>query len=336
MIENGFGGELATYAPMIVYMMAAGLIAGFAAGIFGIGGGFVVVPALFIIFAILGVDPNVITHVAIGTSLATIIITSLRSVQAHAKRGAVDFVVLRTWAPWIVAGVCVGLALADSVDGETLTIIFAVGVFIMGLYMMFGKTGALQISDQMPTGWLRAALAAFVGGFASLMGIGGGTFAILVMTLFGKSIHQAVATAAGFGFIIAIPGTIGFAIIGLGEEGLPFGSIGYINLIALAAITGMSMLTAPLGAKVAHALDAAILRRVFATYLMFTTALMFYESVKGPSDEQLLVENEAVVEESCSAGGFNCRYGAAFVRTVTEKNYPGVSGAPPEEGLTAF
>ena len=285
-----------TFAPMFLAMLAAGLFAGFAAGVFGIGGGFVVVPALYAVFTVLGGDPDVATHVAIGTSLSTIIVTSLRSVQAHAKRGAVDFDVLKSWAPFIVIGVVIGLLLAKRVDGRTLTIIFSVGVFIMGLYMLFGRAGALKIADEPPKGALRAGLATFVGSFASLMGIGGGTLAILVLTLFGKSIHQAIATAAGFGAIIAVPGTIGFAIIGLGQEGLPFGSVGYINLIGFAAVTAMTYITAPLGALAAHSLNADILKRAFAVYLLLTAGVMSFDALGGNAHAQPAEEAQASIQ----------------------------------------
>lgn len=324
----------AEFIPMLASMLAAGLFAGFAAGVFGIGGGFVVVPALYAIFTFLGGDPSVTPHVAIGTSLSTIIVTSMRSVQAHAKRGAVDFEVLRTWAPWIVAGVIVGLLLAKSVDGKTLTLIFAVGVFLMGLYMMFGRAGALKVSDRMPTGWLRAALAAFVGAFSSLLGIGGGTFATLVMTLFGKPIHQAIATAAGFGAIIAIPGAIGFAIIGWGHEGLPTGSIGYINLIGFFSMTAMTVITAPLGVRVAHAMNGAILKRVFASYLLLTTGVMFYNAYQERAEKAPLVAS-ATHDQCGRAGAAACAKAAMITVSAaeTEQTYRAFSGAPPEEEL---
>ncbi len=319
------GLDWAEFLPTLLAMLAAGLFAGFAAGIFGIGGGFVVVPALYAIFTVMGGDPSVTTHVAIGTSLGTIIVTSLRSVQAHARRGAVDFEVLKTWAPWIVLGVLLGLILAKSIDGQSLTLVFAIGVFIMGLYMMFGRTGALKVADTMPTGWLRAVLATFVGSFASLMGIGGGTFAILVMTLFGKPIHSAIATAAGFGFIIAVPGAIGFAIIGQGVEGLPPGSIGYINVIGLLAITAMTALTAPAGAYVAHKMNPALLKRVFATYLLFTTGVMFFDAYQARLDQE---PGAPYFAEAATLEHFDS--------AVSEKEYQALSGAPPEEGLSYY
>lgn len=263
--------------PLLAALAAAGLTAGFAAGMFGIGGGFVVVPALMAVYTFFGVDHSVIAHVAIGTSLATIIVTSLRSVQAHAERGAVDFEVLKTWAPWIVLGVLGGLFLADSVNGIVLTVVFAVGVFLMGLHFVFPVLEPKKpVADEMPKGPIRAGIATFLGGFSALLGIGGGTIAVLVMTAYGKPIHRAVATAAGFGAIIAIPGAIGFAIIGWGNQGLPAGSLGYINILGAVAIAAMSFLTAPLGVKAAHALNARMLKRVFGLYLLFTSAVMLH------------------------------------------------------------
>jgi uncharacterized membrane protein YfcA len=273
-------GELAIQIPLVLALMAAGLTAGFAAGLFGIGGGFVVVPALIAVYHYFGVDPSVITHVAVGTSLATIIVTSLRSVQAHAARGVVDFEILKSWAPWIVLGVAGGLVLAGSVKGQVLVLVFATGVFIMGLHFVFPILERKDpIARDMPTGPLRAGLATFLGGFSALLGIGGGTIAILVMTSYGRSIHRAVATAAGLGAIIAIPGAIGFAIIGWGHASLPMGSIGYINILGAVSIAAMSYFTAPLGVRAAHALNAVMLKRAFGIYLLVTSAMMLHEGL---------------------------------------------------------
>lgn len=259
-------------------LLGAGLVAGFAAGLFGIGGGFVVVPALFATLPLLGGDALTRPHVAIGTSLATIIFTSVRSVRAHARRGAVDFEVLRSWAPWIVAGVGAGVLLADHVDGRAMAMTFAIGVFLMSIHFMFPVLARRRVSDEMPSGLLRAGVAGGLGTFSSLLGIGGGTIAVIVMTLCGRSIHGAIATAAGFGFIIAAPGALGFAAIGLGEPNLPFGSLGYVNLLAAATIASTSMITAPLGAHAAHALPPALLKRVFAAYLVLVAAMMFRDA----------------------------------------------------------
>lgn len=261
-------------------MMAAGLVAGFVAGLFGIGGGFMVVPALFLVLPLLGGEKAQYAHIAIGTSAATIIVTSLRSLRAHARRGAVEWEVLKTWAPWIVLGSMLGVVLAGHVDGRALTLIFASGVMLMSLNFILPKLGNRVVSQEMPTGMLRAGIAGGLGGFSSLLGIGGGTIAIMVMTVCGRSIHRAIATASGIGALIAIPSMFGFMLIGLHQRGLPWGSIGYVDMPAAIAIGSMSILTAPLGAAAAHSLPAAPLRRLFGAYLVFVSALMFRNAMK--------------------------------------------------------
>lgn len=266
---------MAQAVPFIGVLMATGIFAGFVAGLFGIGGGFVVVPALLLVFSYFGVDPEAVTHLAIGTSLATIIVTSLRSVNAHNKRGAVDFPIIRDWAPGLVVGVLMGLFLALYMDGRSLKWIFSIGVFLMGVHFIRPLYKAKPTEDSsMPKGPVLWSISSFLGGFSALLGIGGGTIAVLVMTSSGQPIHRAVATAAGFGTVIAVPSAIGFAILGLGENGLPFGSVGYVNLIAVAAITAMSYFTAPIGARAAHSLNAVALKRVFGIYLIATSAIV--------------------------------------------------------------
>jgi len=264
-----------TWLVPAISLLVAGLLAGFAAGIFGIGGGFVVVPALYVVLPLLGGSQDSIAHVAIGTSAATIIITSIRSVMAHAKRGAVDFEILKTWAPWVVLGDAVGIILAKRVDGSVMTLVFAVGVFLMSLNFLLPKVGNKVLSDQMPSGVLRVSIAGGLGAFSSLLGIGGGTIAIMVMTLCGRSIHRAIATASGIGTLIAVPATIGFIIIGLGAPDRPWASLGFVNLPAAIAITSMSILTAPLGVAVAHKLPAGPLKKVFGVYLVVISFVMF-------------------------------------------------------------
>ena len=269
-----------TWGVPFVALIAAGLVAGFAAGIFGIGGGFIVVPALLIVLPLFGGDKAQLAHVAIGTSAATIIITSLRSLRSHAKRNAVEFPILWSWAPWLVLGDAIGVVLAGRVDGHVLTMIFAVGVGLMSLLFLLPRLADHKLSDEMPTMMPRVAIAGGLGTFSSLLGIGGGTIAIMVMTLCGRSIHRAIATASGVGALIAIPSAVGFVLIGLGEAGLPWGSLGYVNLPATAVITSMSILTAPLGVAAAHAMPSAPLRRVFGLYLIFIALVMLRNSLK--------------------------------------------------------
>ncbi|QSR16156.1 sulfite exporter TauE/SafE family protein [Novosphingobium sp. KA1] len=263
-----------------VGLLVAGLVAGFAGGVFGIGGGFIVVPALLLMLPLLGGDHAQYAHVAIGTSAATIIVTSIRSVMSHAKRGSVDFEILKSWAPWVILGDGVGVLLASHVDGKVLTMVFASGVLLMSLNFLVPRVGDKVITDQMPSGMLRVGIAGGLGTFSSLLGIGGGTIAIMVMTLCGRSIHKAVGTASGVGTLIAIPSAIGFAIIGLHDKGLPWGSLGFVNLPATLAIASMSVLTAPLGVAAAHWLEPRMLKRIFGVYLIVISMVMFHNALK--------------------------------------------------------
>lgn len=263
----------------LALLSGAGVIAGITAGLFGVGGGFVVVPALLAVFPFLTEQTDDLMMVAVGTSLATIVVSSARSVHAHAKRGAVDFQLLRDWAVWVILGVGVGLGIAAVTDSNRLILVFAVGVAIYSIYFLFPSMfdrykGRLNL----PTGPGKAMLASGLGGVSALLGIGGGTVTVLTMVLCNRPIHQAVATASGVGFLIGVPGMIGFMVMGIGAENLPVGSIGYINLPALAAIAVFSVFTAPLGARLAHSLDGAQLKQIFGLYLVIVSISMFLKA----------------------------------------------------------
>jgi uncharacterized protein len=262
-----------------IALLAAGLGAGFAGGLFGIGGGFVVVPALTLILPMLGTSSDQVMHVAIGTSLATIIFTSLRSVQSHGKRGAVDVPFIRGWAPWIVAGTVLGTMIADVASSATLTLIFGGGVLAFAAYFLLPvRPERQQLARAMPTGATRAGLAGFLGLISALLGIGGGTITTLTMTSCGAPIHRAIGTASGIGAIIAIPAAIGYAITGFGEAGLPPLSIGHVSLPAAIAIIATAMTSAPLGVAAAHRLSPALLRRVFGIYLAIVGVTMIMKA----------------------------------------------------------
>ena len=282
--QDWLGAAFQQYGLLVLSMLLAGLFAGFVAGMFGIGGGFVVVPALAAVLTVLpheGGNEHIM-HVAIGTSLATIFFTSLRSVQAHAKRGAVDWNILKAWLPWVVAGVIAGVVLTSFMDGSQLKIVFGLCLVPLGLNFVFQILGRkVKTEETMPRGPARAALGSGLGAFSSLLGIGGGTPAVLIMTMSGVNMHRAVATAAGFGTIIAVPGAIGSMITGFGQPGLPTGSVGFVNMIALVSITSMSILTAPMGAAAAHKLDPVKLKRVFGCYLLLTAVFMLKDLVPG-------------------------------------------------------
>lgn len=260
-------------------LSGAGIVAGITSGLFGVGGGFVVVPALLAVFPFLTDNTDDLMLVAVGTSLATIVISSARSVHAHSKRGAVDFALLKDWAVWVVVGVCGGIAVASVADGKRLIMVFAIGVLVYSVYFLFpGMFDRFKGRWSMPTGPGRAMLASGLGGFSALLGIGGGTVMVLTMVLCNRPIHQAVATASGIGFLIGVPGMIGFLVMGLGAENLPVGSLGYINLPALLAISIFSVFTAPLGARWAHSLDADQLKRIFGVYLVVVSISMYMKA----------------------------------------------------------
>jgi len=266
-------------APLAA-LLAAGLVAGFAAGVFGIGGGFIVVPVLVVVMPLLGGDKSEYTHVAIATSAATIIVTSIRATISHARRGAVEFEVLRTWAPWLVGGSFLGGLLASHTDGKILTLIFGCGVTAMSVFFIFRRFSERVLTDQMPRGLLRAGIAGGLGLFSSLLGIGGGTIAITTMTLCGRTIHRAIATAAGISTLIAAPSALSYALFGFGHKGLPWGSLGYVNLPAAVAVSSMSVLTAPLGVAAAHNLPSGPLQRIFGAYLIAIGAWTIWKATK--------------------------------------------------------
>lgn len=261
---------------LIVLLLIVGLFAGVLAGLLGVGGGIVIVPALYHVFGYLDIDPAIRMHLAVGTSLATIIPTSIRSVLSHNKKGAVDGSLLKRWAAPLFIGVLIGTALASIVDNTGLTLVFAVVALGVACHMAF-VSGEWRLRDQLPGGPVGALVPTLIGGISAMMGIGGGTLGVPTLTAFSVAIHRAVATAAGFGLIIAIPGTAGFIIAGWGAANLPLGSIGYVNLLGFAVIVPATLLAVPWGVKIAHWLPPRPLRLAFAFFLAATSLRMFWD-----------------------------------------------------------
>ena len=262
---------------LVVAMAATGAFAGLIAGLFGIGGGIVMVPAMYYAFQALGYDDPRIMQVAVGTSLAVIIATSLRSVTAHAKHGAVDFAVLRGWAPWIVVGTLIGSRIAHLLPGVFLTGLFGGMAILLSAQFFFGRPD-WKLAEDLPRGPVRWGLGGTIGILSALMGIGGGVFGVTLMTLCGKSIHRAVATAAGFGVAIGVPGAIGFIVNGWGQDAVPM-SLGYVNLPGFALLAGCAFFVAPLGARLAHALPERTLKRCFAVGLVIVGSMLVREAL---------------------------------------------------------
>ncbi len=255
-------------------LVVAGLVAGLMSGLFGIGGGAVLVPVLYQLFGVLGIAEAIAMQLAVGTSLGIIVPTSLRSFQSHLKQGAVDLLYLRKVALWVVLGVALGSLVASVISGVHLRAIFAVLALLMALKMLFDR-GNVQIwSDSPPTPWLQI-LTGGIGFFSVLMGIGGGVFNNILMTLFGRNIHKAVATSSGVGVLIALPGVLGFMGAGFSATGLPVGSIGFVNIPGVLLVIPASMLMAPYGARLAHRLSQNILQKSFALFLLLVSLRFF-------------------------------------------------------------
>jgi uncharacterized membrane protein YfcA len=274
---------LSGHALLFLGVLAAGLAAGFAGGLFGIGGGVITVPVLYSVFALLGVQAGTALKTAIGTSLAVIIVTSVRSLAAHRGSGKVDAALLRVWSPWIALGAGAGGLGARWVPAELLAIVFAGGAIYIAWRRLTGRgTIAPARERNLATSPMRIPLGFGTGLFSSLMGLGGGAMGVMVMTAAGRSMHEAVATASGFGVAVAAPGAAGFLLAGLAvHEGLPTGSIGYINLPAFIVMAIMAALAAPFGARLAHRVRGIILSRLFGAYVGLAAIGLLWEVFTG-------------------------------------------------------
>jgi uncharacterized membrane protein YfcA len=257
-------GELAL---LLCALLAAGFLTGLLAGLLGIGGGGILVPVLYELFGALGVDETIRMHLSVGTSLAVIIPTSLRSFAAHRARGAVDMEIVKSMALPVIAGVCLGAALARYSNDAVLKAVWAVAAVLMGIRLYFGRRG-WQLGEEIPGNPFRMLYGGFVGLVSTLMSIGGGVFVTTMMTLYGRPIQNAVATSSGFGPLIAIPGALGFIWAGWQVAGRPPGSLGYVSLLGALLIIPTSVLAAPLGVRIAHGISRRKLELAFATFLM--------------------------------------------------------------------
>ncbi|MBE2276662.1 MAG: sulfite exporter TauE/SafE family protein [Rhodobacteraceae bacterium] len=256
--------DLTQHLPLLLALIVIGGFAGVIGGLLGVGGGIVLVPAFFYAFGALGFHDGQIMQVCVATSLATIVVTSLRSVSAHNRKGAVDWQVLKDWGPWLVLASAVGVLVATRVSSAALQVVFGVLAGLAGLWMAFGRSD-WRLGTAMPGLPMRGFLAAAVGFFSALMGIGGGTFGVPLMTLYGMPIHRAVATASGFGVLIAVPAVIGFLMVP--AVGAPPFTLGAVNIPAFLVVIGTTLLTTPWGVRLAHAMDPGPLKRAFAVFL---------------------------------------------------------------------
>jgi uncharacterized membrane protein YfcA len=263
--------------PLIAILAVSGIVAGFAAGLLGVGGGIVTVPVLEFSLRYAGVPEEYRMHIAVATSLAAIIPTSISSARTHHGKGAVDWELAKRWAiPMFIAALA-GSLLAARAPLAVLAGVFGTVALLIALKMLL-PLDHWRASDHVPRGAGGAALAALIGGVSSVMGIGGGTLTVPTLNLCGYPIHRAVGTASFFGVIISIPGTIGY-LLAQPPVALPWATVGFVSLVGLAIIAPGSMLTAAFGARVAHSLNRRHLAQAFGVFLLLVGSRMLYRAL---------------------------------------------------------
>jgi uncharacterized membrane protein YfcA len=266
--------------PLALMLAGIGAFAGIIAGMLGVGGGIVLVPAFLYAFTTLGYDGPRIMQICLATSLATIVVTSARSVRAHAARGAVDAALLRGWAPSVMVGAILGVAVAGALRTPALMAIFGVLGLMLGLFMAFGRED-WRLGTTLPDGPFRAVSGVGLGLLSVLMGIGGGVFGVTLMRLHGVAMHRAVGTASGFGLVIALPAVAGFLATGWSAPNKPPLTVGLVNLPAFTIVVAMTLLTTPIGVRIAHATEARRLKRLFALFIIVMALNMLRKALGG-------------------------------------------------------
>jgi uncharacterized membrane protein YfcA len=261
---------LGQVAGLAVALAAAGACTGFLAGVFGVGGGTIIVPVLYEVFGLYGVPEEVRMPMCVGTSLAVIIPTSITSFLAHYKKGSVDVAVLRAWVIPIVAGVIIGIVAASFARPVLFKVVFIVVSLFLAIRFLTGKD-SWRLRDRLPAAGAMAGYGLAIGASSSLMGIGGGLVANIVLSLFGKPIHAAVATASGVGVIVSIPGAIGYVIAGWPRDDLPPLSLGFVSVIGCELLISLSLATVRHGVSLAHRLRRRQLEIALAAYLVLVS-----------------------------------------------------------------
>ena len=263
---------------MLAALLGAGAVGGLLAGLLGVGGGIIIVPALDLALTTAGVDPAVALHVAVGTSMATIVPTSISSSRSHARRGSIDFEVVRKWSLPIVVGALVGALVAANVDARVVAGVFGCVALLAALKMLL-PLDHVVLRQGLPGGLAGASLPASIGAISAMMGIGGGTLTVPAMTLCGEVVHKAVGTAALLGLWISVPATIGYLLADTTGEAMPPWVVGHVSLAGFAIIAPVAWLVAPLGARLAHRLDRRKLSAAFGVFLFVVASRMLYRTL---------------------------------------------------------
>ena len=260
---------------MLAALLGAGAAGGLLAGLLGVGGGIIIVPALDLALTMAGVDPAAALHVAVATSMATIVPTSISSSRSHAHRGAIDGAVVRRWSLPIVVGALAGSLVASSVDARILAGVFGAIASLAAVKMLLPLDG-MVLRPELPGGVTGASIPASIGAISAMMGIGGGTLTVPAMTLCGEPVHKAVGTAALLGLWISVPATLGYLLADTSGAALPPWNVGYVSLPGFALVAPTAWLVAPLGARLAHSLDRRRLSAAFGVFLSLVAARMLY------------------------------------------------------------
>jgi uncharacterized protein len=268
--------DLSTLWPVALAMLGTALFSGVVAGLLGVGGGIVIVPVLEYALQFAGIPEQWRMHVAVATSLATIIPTSISSARAHQSRGAIDWPLAKSWGPGMLLGALAGSLFAAQVQARVLSAVFGVVALAVSI-KMFLPLDHLRLAARVPVGAAGLATSSTIGAVSAMMGIGGGTISVPVMTLLGEPIHRAVGTGALFGLLISVPGTLGY-LWATPPVALPWPTVGLVSLLGVVLIAPGSMLTAPLGARLAHALSKRALSQLFGAFLFIVAARMLYRT----------------------------------------------------------
>ncbi|GLK81309.1 sulfite exporter TauE/SafE family protein [Methylopila turkensis] len=258
-------------------LVAAGLVTGVLAGLFGVGGGAVIVPVLAELFDHIGVRNDVEMQLAVGTSLAIIIPTSIRSFLSHRARGSVDEAALRAWIAPVIAGALLGVGIAAYVTSDALKVVFAAFAAGMSANLLFGRE-SWRIASELPSRVVTGLWGFVFAVLSALIGIGGGTLGTLFLSLYGRPIHKAIGTSSALGTLIAAPAALGYAVAGVPHlADLPPLSLGYVSLIGVAVLAPVSVLAAPLGVRIAHGLTKRQLAVAFGLFLALTSLRFAYD-----------------------------------------------------------
>lgn len=266
------GIPLGDLAFLAVSLVLAGAVTGVLAGLFGVGGGAVIVPILYEVFRVIGVPEEVRMPLCVGTSLAIIIPTSIRSFNAHRAKGLVDLEILKIWAVPVVLGVMGGSYIARFAPPDLFKIVFVMVAVVSAIRLLFASD-RWKLGEDMPGKALMTFYGGLIGVLSALMGIGGGQLSSLFMTFYGRPIHQAVATSSGLGVLISIPGALGYIYAGWPKmDILPPLSLGYVSFVGFLLFIPTSIWTAPIGARLAHRLSKRKLEIVFGIFLLFVAS----------------------------------------------------------------